>query len=179
MSSDVYPWSERLFERWGHFAPELLITSVALVIFLGFQPAFGQTGMVASLMLLVFVVTSWLLMRKHDRGLCEHCMTTMPLNPSEQAARYKRRFWMSHTGAERRFLIPYLVVLIGSNFFPGLIGRVAWAVIQSSMIFLILSYATHRRLQPWCPWCSEGGGGQEREEPWVPDDLPTDKRQLV
>jgi hypothetical protein len=117
------------------------------------------------------------MMRAHDRTLCEHCVASMPLNPSEQAVRYKRRFWMSHTGAERRFIVPYLVVLLGSNFFPGTIGRIAWAVIQASMIYLILSYSTHRRLQPWCPWCREGGGGDEIVE--SPDPVPSRGRQLV
>ena len=38
---------------------------------------------------------------------------------------------MSHTGAERRFIIPYIVVLIGSNFFfAGMVGRVGWALVQ-------------------------------------------------
>jgi hypothetical protein len=109
------------------------------------------------------------MLRKHDRSLCEHCMLSMPLNPSEQAVKFQRRFWMSHTGADKKFMIPYLVVLIGSNFFPGTAGLYAWAVIQSSMVFLILSYSTHRRLQPWCPWCSDGGGGMDREQPWVPE----------
>ena len=106
-------------------------------------------------------------------------MASMPLNAAEQAGRYQRRFWMAHTGAEQRFLIPYLVVLLGSNFFPGTTGRIAWAAIQSSMIYLILSYSTHRRLQPWCPWCSDGGGGEEREDPVRPRPLPDTPRQLV
>ena len=46
----------------------------------------------------------------------------MPLNASEKATRYQRRFWMAHTGAEPRFLVPYLAVLIGSNFAPGHMG---------------------------------------------------------
>jgi hypothetical protein len=46
------------------------------------------------------------------------------------------------------------------------------------MIYLILSNTTHRRLQPWCPWCSQGGGGEEREEV-TPPPLPQDYSQLV
>ena len=105
-------------------------------------------------------------------------MASMPLNAAERAVRYQRRFWMAHTGMQRRFLIPYFAVLVGSNFFPGTWGRLAWAVIQASMIYLILSYVAHRRFQPWCPWCSGGGGG---EEPFVPDpETPRgDDRQLV
>ena len=59
----------------------------------------------------------------------------------------------------------------------GTIGKIAWALIQSSMIYLIMSHATHRRLQPWCPWCSDGGGGSEHDEVAPPPVLPD--RQLV
>ncbi len=106
-------------------------------------------------------------------------MSTMPLNAAEQAVKLRRRFWMAHTGSEKRFLIPYLIVLIGSNFATGPIGLTFWAVMQSSMIFLILSNTTHRRLQPWCPWCSQGGGGQEETDDVTPPPLPSDHRQLV
>ena len=74
-------------------------------------------------------------------------------------------------------VLPYLAVLIGSNFAPGTFGRLAWALVQSSMIFLILAYSTHRRLQPWCPWCREGGGGDD--EPATPDPAPDGRRQLI
>jgi hypothetical protein len=45
------------------------------------------------------------------------------------------------------------------------------------MVYLIAANATHRRLQPWCPWCSEGGGGSEVDD--RPPVLPNDDRQLV
>jgi hypothetical protein len=121
---------------------------------------------------------SWLLMRRHDRRLCEQCVSAMPLNASERATRYQRRFWMAHTGSERRFLIPYLVVLIASNFaVTTTVGRLFWVVMQASMIYLIRSQVTHRRLQPWCPWCSDGGGGSHQEEDAPDPVLP--QHQLV
>jgi hypothetical protein len=58
-----------------------------------------------------------------------------------------------------------------------MIVRVGWAIIQLSMIYLIMSQSTHRKLQPWCPWCSAGGGGSEVDEP--DPVLPQDDRQLV
>jgi hypothetical protein len=39
------------------------------------------------------------------------------------------------------------------------------------MIYLVLSYTTHRRLQPWCPACSGGDGG--REDADAPEPIPT------
>jgi hypothetical protein len=177
MTGESYPWSERLYGRWGHFAPELLMGAIGAVILLGFRPVYGPLALASSLGLVSFVLVSWVLMRRHDRSLCEHCVAAMPLNPSELAVRYRTRFWMSHAGAEPRYILPYLAVLIGSNFATGTFGRLAWAIVQSSMIFLILAYSTHRRLQPWCPWCREGGGGDD--EPATPDPVPDGRRQLI
>jgi hypothetical protein len=169
----------RVADGWGHVAPEVLCASIVAAILLGLRPPQGAFLLTLPLALMAVVLISWLLMRRHDRRLCEQCMAAMPLNAAEQAVKYKRRFWMAHTGAERRFLIPYLAVLIGSNFFPGTWGRIAWAVIQTSMIYLILSHVAHRRFQPWCPWCSSGGGGSEREGDVTPPPLPDNDRQLV
>ena len=47
------------------------------------------------------------------------------------------------------------------------------------MIYLILAYSSHRKLQPWCPWCSGGGGGSEEHKVDEPDLPRGDRRQLV
>jgi hypothetical protein len=169
MTAAVYSSSSgasrsRLMALWGHYSPELLVTSIGGAIIVGIRPLPGAAGYIVPIVLMAFVLASWLVMRRHDRSLCERCVTSMPLNPSKLASHYKWRFWMSHTGAERRFLIPYMVVLLGSNFFTQTtVGLIGWAIVQASMIFLVLSYSTHRRFQPWCPWCSEGGGGSEQD----------------
>jgi hypothetical protein len=180
MTSPAYPWSARLAERWGHFAPGALITSIVGVILIRERPpADPALALDVSVTLIAFVLASWLMMRRHDRGLCEHCLAAMPLNPSELAVRYRRRFWLSHTGAEPRFVVAYLVVLIGSNFATSPAGHVVWILAQTSMIYVILAYSTHRRLQPWCPWCRDGGGGADDNRPAAPDPLPEDRRQLI
>ena len=69
-----------------------------------------------SLALLVFVVVTWLFMRQHDRRLCERCAASMPLNAAEHAARYSRRFRLAHAGSNPWVMVPYLIVLVGSNF---------------------------------------------------------------
>jgi ribosomal protein S27AE len=169
--------TQKLANVWGHYAVELLSLSILAAILIGLRPPSGPAALSIPLALFVFVIGSWLMMRHHDRQLCAKCAAAMPLNAAETAARYQRRFWMAHTGAERRFLIPYLVVLVGSNFATATtVGKLAWAIIQSSMIYLLLSHSTHRRLQPWCPWCSDGGGGSHRHES-APD--PVLPNQLV
>jgi hypothetical protein len=179
MTDAANPVSRRIGARWGHFAPELLIVSIiGLILFRIRPPADPAASLGASLALVAFVLTTWVQMRKHDRSLCENCVSSMPLNPSAAAERYKSRFWLAHNGAQPRYAIPYLVVLISSNFATGSVGLLFWTLMQSSMIFLILSYSTHRRLQPWCPWCSEDGGGED-DVPVGPDPVPGDRRQRI
>lgn len=179
MAAAAQPWSARLAAMWGHLAPQALIVSIVGVVLLRLNPPSDPTtALGVTIALITFVVASWLLMRRHDRGLCEHCMGAMPLNPSELAVRYRRRFWLSHSGAQPRYVVPYFAALIGSSFLPGRVGLLIWSIVQTSMIYLILAYATHRRLQPWCPWCQSGDGGGE-DDPVTPDPVPQDHRQLI
>ena len=174
------PRSVRIADVWGHFAPEALGVCVVAAIAVGLHPATSPLTLTAPLGLLAFVLASWVLMRRHDRRLCELCMAAMPLNAAEQATRYRRRFWLAHTLSRPVLLVPYLVVLIGSNFLIGRfgpLGTLVWASAQLSMIYLIVSHSSHRRLQPWCSWCSGDGGGSEHED--VPGPLPIDRHQLV
>lgn len=170
------PLLGRAVQRWGHSAHVVLSLSIMAVIVMGLYPPQGALMVTAPVAVLALVLTSWLLMRQHDRGLCEQCAATMPLNPAEQAARRTRMFWLSHCGSQPRYLVPYLIVLIGSNFATTTVGRIGWALVQSSMIYLILAYTAHRRLQPWCPWCREDGGGDERDT--APPPPPVDRRRL-
>jgi hypothetical protein len=172
-----WSWHERALGRIGHRAAELLIIAVGITIVIGLRPLPGALMLTVPLAVVLLVIVAWLAMRRHDRRLCEQCMAAMPLNPAEEASRYRRRFWTAHTAFDRRFLVPYLVVLIGSNFATTPVGKIGWAIVQSSMVYLIASHATHRRLQPWCPWCSDGGGGEHVEE--TPPVLPRDDHQPV
>jgi hypothetical protein len=162
----------------GHHATQLLIGSIVAVVLLPWVPLPDVFMFTLPLALFGFVILSYVLMRQHDRRLCEACMLSMPLNAAERASAYKLRFWMAHNLSDVKFMVPYMVVLISSNFATNTtIGRWCWAIIQLSMIYLILSYSTHRKLQPWCPWCRDGGGGEHVED--LPPVLPHDDRQLV
>jgi hypothetical protein len=155
----------------------MLSAAIVAVVAIQAVPMQPLLALTVSVTLFAFVLLCWLLLREHDRRLCEQCASEIPLNPAEQAKKQRRRFWMAHTGSEPRFLVPYVVVLISSNFATSTIGRVGWAAIQLSMVYLIVSQSTHRKLQPWCPWCSGGGGGEDVDE--TPPVLPHDDRQLV
>lgn len=172
------PWTDRAAARMGHYASQMLIGAIVAVIVIGLFPPPGALAFTVPIALFAFVILSWLLMRQHDRTLCESCVLSMPLDAAGRAAKLRRRFWMTHTGSEPRFLIPYLAVLIGSNFATTDAGRIGWAVVQSSMIYLLMAQSTHRKLQPWCPWCSGGGGGGEEVDD-TPPVLPNDDRQIA
>jgi hypothetical protein len=169
-----------VLELWGHFSPLLLKLAIAATIAFGvFAGAPSVVGALMRVGLLAFVVLTWLRMRQHDRRLCEACAASIPLNASERAHRHRRKFATAHAGTNAKIVVPYLIVLLGSNFLltvPG--GRWPWAVVQASMIYLISAHSMHRKLQPWCPWCSEGGGGAERSAD-EPDSPRGRGRQLV
>jgi hypothetical protein len=112
-------------------------------------------------------------MRRHDRGLCEMCVAALPLDAAERAARHRLRFRVAHCGAQPRLVLTYLAVLVLANFAPGSWGRLLWVAVQLSLVYLLRCAVTHRRLQPWCPWCREGG----EKDPSSPDPRP--RHQLV
>lgn len=136
-------------------------------------PAGSPLAYLAPVVVFAVVVASWVLLRRHDRSLCEQCLHAMPLDAAASAQRYRRRLAVAHLGQDRRAVLGYLVVLIGSNgllFLGTTWALVLWAVIESSMVYPVVSHSTHRRLQPWCRWCSDGGGGDDVVD--TPDPLP-------
>lgn len=167
-----------LADRVGHYAHLFICAAIAGVVVVGLYPLPGALALTVPLALLLTVLASWLLMRQHDRRLCEQCAVTIPLNPGAQAETFRRRLWLTHAASEPRYLLPYLAVLIGSNFETSPAGRAVWALVQCTMIYLIISYVTHRRLQPWCPRCRGGDGGDDRDD-IAPPPPPGDRRLLV
>lgn len=153
--------------RWGHHGTAFLVTSIAGVIALGLdpQPLSPRVAVLASILILAFVLITWSALRRHDRRLCELCATAMPLNVAEVAARHRLRFAVVHSATVKPVVLSYLAVLLGSDIllmrgsFPE---RVAWALVQSSMVYLVLAYSSHRRFQPWCPQCHGGQGERDR-----------------
>ena len=167
----------RAIDVLGHYATEMLIGSIIAVVLVTVMPLPGLFMFTVPIALFGLVIVCFLLMREHDRRLCEMCMLSMPLNAAERASTFQLRFWLAHSATDVRIIAPYMVVLIGSNFVIGIITPFGWAAIQLTMVYLVLAYSTHRKLQPWCPWCSEGGGGSHVEDPTPV--LPHDDRQLV
>ncbi|MCY7395068.1 MAG: hypothetical protein LH468_02765 [Nocardioides sp.] len=167
--------------RWGHWAPQILIVAIGMTIVLGVAPMPPGNVLtpLSPVLLLAVVIATWVQMRRHDRSLCEYCVAAMPLNPSASAQRYARRLALVHQGSNRGAVAAYLAVLLAANLAlavaPAALVRPAlclWVLAQSSLVYLVLSHVTHRRLQPWCARC--GGGGEGRDDIDSPGPLPVD-----
>jgi hypothetical protein len=161
----------RIGHHGGHILMVSILAAVAVVVFP--LPADSVASFGVPMVLFAVVIGAWLLMRRHDRSLCERCLHTMPLDAAATAQRRHRRFAVVHLGENRRVVIGYMVLLLGSNallFLGSTPARLLWAGIQCSMVYLVLAHSTHRSLQPWCPWCSDGGGGEDVVD--TPDPLP-------
>jgi hypothetical protein len=143
-------------------------------------PPSSPAALAAPILLVAAVVATWVQMRRHDRTLCELCMAAMPLNPSADAQRLRRRLAVAHLGSERRAVVAYLLVLVAFDLLLVIVPPEAltyasylWAAVQSTLIYLVLAHSAHRRLQPWCPGCRDGGGDSGIG---APDPLPIDSR---
>jgi hypothetical protein len=168
--------------RWGHWAPQILIGAIvaSVVMVIRPLPPSSPAALAAPVLLVGAVVATWVQMRRHDRTLCELCMAGMPLNPSADAQRLRRRLAVAHLGSVRRAVVAYLLVLVAFDLLlvvvpPGLLSYASylWAGMQSTLIYLVLAHSTHRRLQPWCARCREEGGGSGAD---APEPLPFDSR---
>ena len=143
----------------GHYAPWLLSILVGCLIVLTSVPAASSSApwqvLVAVQVGVVFLAVS---MFAHNRRLCGRCIAAVPLDAAGVAARYGRRFQVAHLFERKAYAIGYLTLLLGLSFVSDHpIGRYAWAVGQATLVYLLLSYVTHQRLQPWCPRCRNGG----------------------
>ncbi len=165
----------RALRLWGHVSADLLSAAVVAAVALGLYPPPAALQLTLPAALAVLVVACWLAMRRHDRGLCEHCAAAVPLDAAQRAARYGLRFRAAHAGGRPRVVVAYLAALALANFAPGIPGHVLWAAAQLSLVYALRAAVTHRRLQPWCPLCRGGG----LDETVSTDPLPSDDRQLV
>ena len=162
-----------MVKRVGHFAPWLLAALVAALIVLTLLPAdLVPVAWPILLLVLVGAVLLGVSVLVHNRRLCERCIAALPLDASRVASRYRHRFRVAHLFERKLFAVCYLVVLLGSALlYSNPVGRYAWAVVQGSIIYLLLVYVTHQRLQPWCPHCRNGG--TELTAPAAPTPLST------
>jgi hypothetical protein len=157
----------------GHYAPWLLTIVVASLIVLTLVPAIADLvawPVLAALQVgVVFLAVS---MFVHNRHLCARCIAAVPLDASNVAARYTTRFRVAHLFERKLLAVGYLgAVLASGALSTHSLGRYAWAVAQASLVYLLVAYVTHQRLQPWCPQCKQGG--EEMTAPTRPTPVST------
>jgi hypothetical protein len=157
----------------GHYAPWLLAVVVGVLIVLTLVPAASAfVGWGILVVLLATVAFLAFSIFAHNRRLCERCISSLPLDASTVASRYAVRFRIAHLFERRLFAVCYLGAVVGSSFlYAHPVGRYAWAVTQASLVYLLQVYVTHQRLQPWCPYCKQGG--DERTVPNTPTPIST------
>lgn len=155
---------------WGHVSPHILVAAIvtSVVLVLRPLPPSSPAAALTPALLVGVVLVTWGQMRRHDRTLCERCMASMPLDASASAHRYRRRLATAHLATNRAALIAMVGMLLASDLALVLVppeftrfASLVWAMAQLSLVYLVFAHTTHRRLQPWCPRCRGGGGGDE------------------
>jgi len=154
----------------GHYAPWLLVTLVGALIVLTLVPTVADLvpWPVPLILIPVAVFLGWSIL-VHNRYLCERCIASLPLDASTVASRYAIRFRVAHLFESRLFALCYLGTLGGSAVvYNHPVGRYTWAAAEASLAYLLMVYVTHQRLQPWCPYCRNGGEEQTASTPPKP-----------
>jgi hypothetical protein len=115
----------------------------------------------------------------HDRQLCLRCLNDAPmLNPQAAVDKHINTLRRVHFARWRIALLPafLLVPFIVAGMplsgwpWPARAALIASAVLgYAGSLYMDYATVTHRRLQPWCPWCKRRGfGGEDLPAP-VPD----------
>lgn len=169
-------WAQRPAQasRWGHSGPRVFAGVLGTMALLAVLPVSYPPGgeQLVSLALIALIVVTLVEMRRHDRALCERCAADFPLNPAQEAETYRRRLATAHLLSERRAATWYLVVILFACLLPlfapaplRVPAQLLWLASLGSLVYLMQSGVTHRRLQPWCPHCGPQGGSDQVEAP--------------
>lgn len=168
--------------RWGHAGPTIFVVIIGTMAVLAFLPVPYPPGgkPLVSVAFIALMIATYAEMRKHDRGLCERCVAEFPLNPAQAAETYRHRLATVHLLANRRaatyYLLAILVACLLPIFAPAPLqvpAMALWLASLASLIYLVQSGVTHRRLQPWCPQCGNQGGNDKVD---TPEPMPLDSR---
>jgi hypothetical protein len=187
-----HPRLSPLMIRVGHYSTPLQLVLYPLVYLLPvLNSAFlfrkdGPTPwwtavFVAGLVAIVLNLLVSLAALVHDRSLCLLDVQQAPLlDPQGAATRYRRRLRLRHSRrAMVLSLVPMLWVILQPSLGPFLpswarlaLIPVAGAIIAWTIYLSVVCVSTHRRLEPWCPYCHWGDGGDEEVAP-QPDPAPS------
>ena len=156
----------------GHYAGHIIAaTIITVAVSDALKQPRGITGNLLSLPSAVAIMAVWCDFRQHTWRLCERCARSTPLDGHAAARRWRLALRLTHSKA-RFALVACLAALITWHSIAG--KHVPWWYwMLDVIVFAVMaaSYAAarlHNQLQPWCPQCNWGDGGDEEVSPDVP-----------
>lgn len=106
------------------------------------------------------------------RGLCEACITAVPLDAPRLGARYRRQFAVIHTLTRTRTRVTVGALVAATVMKLTILAWLpALAVCAAAIFWGAIALLRHQRLQPWCPYC--GGGGSAHDPTVTAPPTPT------
>jgi hypothetical protein len=160
----------RFWQRLGHHANVAIALAIGASIPLGFfggDVAGYISGVLTEIMLVAFV-----LYFRHDAGLCERCVASMPLNAPDRVKQPRARTMLRVRHAPLRVLLVVFVAAEVLFLWPlhgwhrGAAGALGDVILATYWVSLYV----HRKVEPWCPWCHPRD--DEGDEEFVPDGPP-------
>lgn len=137
-------------------------TTAAIIAHPYLSPGLASTVYVAAWIGAAIMAAMIVASARGHSGLCEVCISKMPLDAAALGERYRRQFAALHfmTRTRRRFFFGTLAA-----FFVVACSAMAWppslAVALLAISLGAVTALRHQQLQPWCPYCSGGGGSHE------------------
>lgn len=170
--------------RWSVYLTILMWTYIASSWWLPEQVTTqGPLRWAVFVLVLIYVVGFTCQVVLHERHLCLRDLDDAPLLDPQAAVDQHRRALRIHHN-RRQYLVALitgvlplaiLLVMTGQASYPvgvklALTALAAIGVAANCYVGYI--QATHRRLQPWCPWCRRNDGGDPVVSP-TPDPAGT------
>lgn len=178
-------WGHRTAMWLGHYEPRIspvsdvgVVGYVLFTLWFSIQPV-GVT--VYFVVVSVHLVAMFCSDAVHGRNLCPRDIDDTLLDPQGAVDKNLRRLSWMHGGRQRVLTTVAALTMIGLLVGVGALVHLPWPVRAMATALAIvagtvtvygsLSMHTHRRLQPWCPWCQHGGRGP-RSQATAPDPQP-------
>jgi hypothetical protein len=161
MAGNDHPVDRPRHRRWrhrAHAALPFLYPVLALLVWA--RPGTVFNILATAGFLAVLAADLW-----HQRELCERCIAAVPLDAAATAGRRRHLLRLIHH--PRPYAGAYAALLLLRLALPG--GSAAAHAVSSTayaaVAYLAVAQIQHNRLQPWCPWCRRGNGGDDDPEP--------------
>jgi hypothetical protein len=158
----------------GHYSTFILLAAVAASVAYDAagRPGGGVIDWAMDVAWLAWVASFTADARVHRERLCERCIAASPLDPQAVVTRWRQVLRLHH---DRRTMIVIYGAIVAWDLGSASLFRhpSAWALAVDALTVSVLgaTYVVtwqHRRLYPWCPFCSWGDGGPQELSPDIP-----------